>query len=272
MNLAAILRHTREAERVSQLDLALRLSVSQRHVSFLETGRSQPSRGLLLAWMNELNAPASIRNAALMQAGFAVGAADGGSVKRSSTDPARAALRQVLEGHEPFAGLVFNIDRFMLDVNKGGRWLWSILMPEYWRAVSRMPLDMDMIDAMVDPRGLLSRMRNAGKVGAMFLALLRAEEWVRPGLKPRVDSLDQALNEQFGDMIAPLGTEPSRPQMDIVFDTDYGPMSFILSQSVFGLPQDITVDSLRVELWFPADQATRDIIRAYAPSTEAAQS
>jgi transcriptional regulator with XRE-family HTH domain len=75
MSATASLCHTlqsvRQSRRVSQLELSLRMGVSQRHVSFVESGRSRPSRELVLAWMRELDAPLAVRNAALLQAGFA---------------------------------------------------------------------------------------------------------------------------------------------------------------------------------------------------------
>ena len=72
MSIALILRRTRLEHGISQLELAGRLDVSQRHVSFLESGRALPSRGLILAWMAELGVPVSVRNAALLQCGFAL--------------------------------------------------------------------------------------------------------------------------------------------------------------------------------------------------------
>ena len=65
------LQTARKSKRISQLELALRMGVSQRHVSFVESGRAQPSRELLLAWLHELQAPLALRNVALQQAGFA---------------------------------------------------------------------------------------------------------------------------------------------------------------------------------------------------------
>jgi transcriptional regulator with XRE-family HTH domain len=69
--LPATLRQVRGARRVSQLELSMRLRVSQRHVSFVESGRARPSRELLAAWLEELDAPLSLRNEAMLQAGFA---------------------------------------------------------------------------------------------------------------------------------------------------------------------------------------------------------
>lgn len=265
MILPKLLRHTRNRCRVSQMELALRLGVSQRHVSYLESARARPSRELLLAWMREVDAPPSIRNAALIQAGFAVRPGDTG-LGNPARGAARLALEQVLSAHDPFPALVFDVDRIMVDVNRGGQWLWSVLMPEYLASAAGKAAHIDMIDALIHPGGLFRRRRDPGAAGAIFLGLLRAEEWLRPSLRERADALAQALTQRFGSMPDEHPREPGRPALNFVFDTEYGPWSFIIIQSLFGLPQDIAVDTLRIELWFPADGATRAAVLARAPS------
>jgi transcriptional regulator with XRE-family HTH domain len=69
--LTSTLRQVRKTQRLSQLELSLRLGVSQRHVSFVESGRAKPSRELLLAWLQELDAPLVVRNEVMLQAGYA---------------------------------------------------------------------------------------------------------------------------------------------------------------------------------------------------------
>jgi transcriptional regulator with XRE-family HTH domain len=101
------LQCARKARHVSQLELSLRIGVSQRHVSFVESGRARPSRELLTRWLQELDAPLGLRNAALLQAGFA-------PAYRATTlaDPdlaqANAALQQLLRAHEPMPALVLD--------------------------------------------------------------------------------------------------------------------------------------------------------------------
>lgn len=265
MSLARLLKHTRTRLKVSQLDLALRLGVSQRHVSYLELGRARPSKQLLLAWMRELDAPASIRNAALVQGGFAT--ADGHLPEAASALAAvRAAMRQVLDAHEPFPAVVFNIDRYVTDCNRSGRWMWSVLMPRYWADVQARGVEMDMIESLAHEDGFLSRMREPLAAATSFLGLLRREVWLRPSLEPRVAAFADYLQRRFGPVDTEPGAEPGNPQCEFVFETQYGALSFILVQSIVGLPQDINVDTPRLELWFPADAATRARVQANAPA------
>ena len=96
------LRHTlqtaRQSRRISQLELSLRMGISQRHISFVESGRAQPSRDLLLAWLDELDAPLAVRNVALQQAGFASAYARH-ELGDAVLAPAREALGRLLEAH-----------------------------------------------------------------------------------------------------------------------------------------------------------------------------
>jgi transcriptional regulator with XRE-family HTH domain len=103
-SLQTTLQTARKSKRLSQLELALRMGVSQRHVSFVESGRAQPSRELLLSWLHELQAPLALRNVALQQAGFAP-VYRGSELADAVLAPVRDALGQLLQAHDPaFAG------------------------------------------------------------------------------------------------------------------------------------------------------------------------
>jgi transcriptional regulator with XRE-family HTH domain len=254
VSLPDLLRHTRARQRITQLEMALRLGVSRQQVSLLELGRTRPSRRMLLAWMDEAAAPPSFRNAALILAGFSPADAEAMSSSECLT-PVRAALRQVISAHDPFAALVFDVDRYVVDMNRGARWLWTVLMPAYWSRIYDNG-GMDMIDALIDPEGLFSRMRQPERAAGTFLNLLRREQWLRPSLTPRVDAYADKLRERFG-LQQPRLDCIGKPWCELAFDTEIGALSFIIVQSSFGPPQDAGVDSSRLELWFPADGATR---------------
>jgi transcriptional regulator with XRE-family HTH domain len=261
--LSQLLKQSRARHRISQLEISLRLGVSQRHVSFIESARALPGRALLLAWMNEVQAEGSLRNAALLQAGYALDDIDPEGVS-SQTRQAVAALRQVLALHEPNAGLVFDADWLIVDCNEGARALCRLLMPELgWRHGAELQCA-DMIEAVRDPRGLLSRVRGPERAAAALLAQLRIEQWVRPALRGRVDALADELGRRFDLPDTPPPRHPALPYLDLVFDSDRGPLSFALVQTVLGLPHDVTVGSLRTELWYPADECTAAVMRELA--------
>lgn len=99
-NLRSTLQTARKSRRISQLELALRIGISQRHVSFVESGRAQPSRNLLLSWLDELHAPLALRNVALHQAGFASSYA-AHELGDAVLAPAREAMTRLLDAHDP---------------------------------------------------------------------------------------------------------------------------------------------------------------------------
>jgi transcriptional regulator with XRE-family HTH domain len=265
MKLAHLLRHTRQDQHVSQLDLALSLGVSQRHVSYLESGRARPSRALLLAWMRELRAPASVRNAALLHAGFALPQEEL-SLDSAELAPALEALHRTLEAHEPSPALVFDADWNTIDQNRGARWLSSMVMPGLWATAHGGGRGLDMITAIGHPEGLLSRIRDPWMVGAALLAQLRIEGWARPSLQPRIDRLAESLERRYRTTVNDTDRVANAPYLSLIFDTELGPLSYFTIQSVFALPQDVTLASMRMELWFAADETTSDLMRQHVPS------
>ena len=126
--LSQTLKEARQLRRISQLELALRIGISQRHASFVECGRAQPSRKVLLAWLDELKVPLAIHNMALQQAGFAPGYSRC-QLGDAELAPAREALAQLLAAHDPMPAMVLDARWNVMQTNQGARWLMSTLMP-----------------------------------------------------------------------------------------------------------------------------------------------
>ncbi len=118
------LQRVRKARRLSQLELSFRLRVSKRHVSFVESGRAKPSRELLAAWLHELDAPLTVRNEAMLQAGCApaYGAAPLGD---PSLTQANAALEQLLRAHDPMPALVLDAQWNLVRPMRGRSTCWT---------------------------------------------------------------------------------------------------------------------------------------------------
>lgn len=255
----------RALEGISQLELALRLGVSQRHVSFVELGRARPSRDLIFRWANETQAGMDERNAALLSAGFSPASVEvaPGQIRGS---PACKALCEMLAAHEPNPGLVFDSDWMICAMNEAGQWLCTLMMPEF--LADKVPTELDMIAAVADPGGLLSKVRNASEVGYALLRQLHAEQLARPSLRSRVDELERSLKERFGQDVADEPRPAGRPHLTLTIDLEESTLSFLLLQSLFELPQNVTQASLRSELWFPLDATTRSFMAAGRASVE----
>ncbi len=258
-SLPVTLQRARKARRLSQLELSMRIGVSQRHVSFVESGRAKPSRELLLAWLGELDTPLALRNLALLQAGFApaYGAARLGD---PALEQANEALTQLLNAHDPTPALVIDAEWNVLQMNRGGRWLAVTLMP--WVADLAPDATINVLDLLAHPEGFTRSMLNLHEVGPVFLALLLNEVSVQPALAPRVDAFAELLRTRLGARsLHRAGLQPATPMLTSRYTTPHGELAFFSMFTTFGAPQDITLSSLRVEHMFAADAATRDVLR-----------
>ena len=251
------LQTARKSKRISQLELALRMGVSQRHVSFVESGRAQPSRELLLSWLHELQAPLALRNVALQQAGFAP-VYRGSELSDAVLAPVRDALSRLLTAHDPMPAMVMDAAWNVLQMNRGAQWMALTLMP--W--IAHLPQDqpINMLDAMLHPEGMTRHMTNLEEVAPAMLAHLRDDANVAPELVTRVELLAAQIQKRLGKRTLTPWPRQMAPVLTTRFSTAHGELAFFSMFSTFGTPQDITLASLRVEHLFAADDATRAVI------------
>jgi transcriptional regulator with XRE-family HTH domain len=259
--LVEILRSARANRRVSQLELAMSLGVSQRHVSFVESGRAKPSRQLLLAWLRELETPLEQCNAALLAAGYAP-AYSRADLSEAALVPAIAALRLLLTAHNPWPAFVLDAHWNLIDLNSGARnfaallTLGSTAIPGV--GPERAPIN--MLDALAAPGGFARRITNLNEVGPALVARLRREARAIPGLAQRAQLVEDMVTAALGSAPSHKAEPPPRePLFTTRFDTPLGALAFFSMFTTFGTPQDITLASLRVELLFAADAATSEI-------------
>lgn len=251
------LQTARKSKRISQLELALRMGVSQRHVSFVESGRAQPSRELLLSWLHELQAPLALRNVALQQAGFAP-VYRGSELSDAVLAPVREALSRLLAAQDPMPAMVMDAAWNVLQMNRGAQWMALTLMP--W--IAHLPQDqpINMLDAMLHPEGMTRHMTNLEEVAPAMLAHLRDDASVAPELATRVELLAAQIQKRLGKRTLTPWPRQMAPVLTTRFSTAHGELAFFNMFSTFGTPQDITLASLRVEHLFAADDATRAVI------------
>lgn len=261
-DLAELLRAARRARGISQMDLAFQLGISQRHLSFVEIARAKPSRDLLMAWMDALEAPVSVRNAALHHAGLSAVAGRGSTGERMK-DRLREGLARLIAAHDPFPAVVFDADWRAVGLNQAGTRLCRVLMPYTAEMTADEREGLDMIDAVARPDGLLARARRPEVAAGALIRQFETEVWTRPSLRARVKACRDALQTRYGHPL-PDGRDPEVPALELVFDSQFGDLAFFIIQTVVGLPQNVTPDALRAELWFPADDLTREMLEGWA--------
>jgi transcriptional regulator with XRE-family HTH domain len=248
--LGTLLRDWRRRRRLSQLDLALEAGVSARHLSFLETGRSKPSREMVLHLAEELDVPLRDRNQLLLAAGYAPAYAER-SIDAPEMAPVRDALDRVLTGHEPYPAVV--VDRWwnMVGANRSVALFTSEVAPEL------MEPPVNVLRASLHPDGMASRIVNYGEWRAHLLDRLRRQV-VLTG-DERLEALRDELEGYPGEEQHEVaGGEIAVP---LRFRAGGEELAFFSTVATFGTAVDITLAELAIEAFFPADAATAEALR-----------
>jgi transcriptional regulator with XRE-family HTH domain len=254
------LREWRQRRHMSQLELACEAEISTRHLSFVETGRSTPSREMLLHLAEQLRIPARERNVLLVAAGYAPIFAE-----RTLDDPALAAARKaidlVLAAQKPYPG--FAVDRH-----------WNIVasnsaLPELYVDVDPALLasPVNAVRLSLHPKGLAPRILNLPEWRAHTFARLKQQIDLTadPVLIELLREIsDYPVPRDAGPRVAPDATAVVIP---FRIRIEAGDLSFLSTTTVFGTPVDVTLSELAIESFFPADAATVDVVRGL---TEAA--
>ena len=252
-----LLRTWRQKRRLSQLDLALEAGVSQRHVSFLESGRARPSREMIRQLSNTLEVPLRERNEFLVAAGFA-------PVFRARPldDPqmtqVMAAVRMMLANHEPFPAVA---------VDRG----WNIRLPngpfdmmlamfgnDVWAAIGGS--GRNLMRFFFHPCGIRAWVSNWESIAPLLWQRARREAETLGGQEMRalLDELgphQDALTLRSGEDAALV------PVLPLVIEKDGVRVSLFTVIATFGTAQDVTADELRIESLFPADGDTERLFR-----------
>ncbi|MEW2359409.1 helix-turn-helix transcriptional regulator [Spirillospora sp. NPDC029432] len=248
------LRAWRQRRRLSQLELASGAEVSTRHLSFVETGRSAPSRDMVLRLAEHLEVPLRDRNLLLVSAGYAPVYAET-PIEEPRMDSVRAALRQVLRGHEPYPAVV--VDRFwnLIDANQAAGFFMEGAPPE----LLEPPLN--VLKLSMHPDGMARNIVNLGEWRAHMI------DRVRRHVALTADAALAQLYRELRDFPGPeAATAPTGQEVVIPLRIRYGDrtLSFFSTIATFGTPVDITVAELAIESFYPADPATADFLRERA--------
>lgn len=247
-----LLREWRLRRRLSQLDLASDAEVSTRHLSFVETGRSNPSREMVLRLAERLNVPLRERNAILVAAGFAPVFQE-----RALTDPAlepvRKAIDIVLQGHEPYPALAIDRHWTMVATNR----ITPLLLAGIDASLMQPPVN--VLRLSLHPGGLASRVANLATWRAHILERLRRQ--VDLTADPFLIELMRELREYPAPAQAPAPDHYGNVLIPLELNTDMGRLSFFSTTAVFGTPVEITISELAIESFFPADAATGEAMR-----------
>lgn len=253
-----MIREWRQRRRMSQLDLALDAEISQRHLSFVESGRAKPSREMVLKLAEHMSVPLRQRNRLLMAAGFAPSYGER-SLDDPALKPALAAVELVLKGHEPFPAIAVDkgwnmvlanmaIAPFLADVEDAG-----LLEPP-----------VNVLRLSLHPKGLAPRIVNLDRWRTHLIERLRLQ--IDASADPALEALERELSAYPGrprgagrayDAAANVAVPLKLRAQDRI-------LSFISTITVFGTPLDVTLSELAIESFFPADAETGEFLRTLA--------
>jgi transcriptional regulator with XRE-family HTH domain len=248
-----LLREWRERRRLSQLDLSIRTDISTRHLSFVETGRSRPTPTMILRLTEQLEVPLRERNVLLLAGGYAPAYPQHG-LDEPELDVVRAALRQVLAGHDPYPAVVVNRWWDLLDSNAAIAVLTTGCAP--WL----LEPPVNVLRLSLHPEGMAARIANLAQWRAHLLTQLRH----------RAQALaDQRLSDLYDELLGyPGGTAEAAvaPAGAVVLPLRYRlgeeELSFFSISAVVGTATDVTIDELAIEAFYPADAATAAALRS----------
>ena len=254
-----LLRDWRQRRRLSQLDLSNEAEVSARHLSFVETGRSKPSRELVLHLAEHLDVPLRERNSLLMAAGYAPVYRER-SLDDDEMDPVRGALDMILAGHEPFPSVIVNRLWNLVTANAAALTLFTIGV-----APALLEAPVNVVRLGVHPDGLAPLVKNLAEFSEHLLLRLERQLAVSP--EPELAALyEEVLGYPGVSRGAPLVTDPTTLLfVPMVFEGPDGrDLALFSTLATFGTALDITLAELSIESFFPADAATEAFLRSQA--------
>ncbi|UUZ63110.1 helix-turn-helix transcriptional regulator [Polaromonas sp. P1-6] len=249
------LRHWRQHRRLSQQGLAQEAEISTRHLSFVETGRSVPSREMVLRLSARLDIPLRERNALLVAAGYAPMYRE-----RALDDPALSSARQavelILKSHEPFPAIAIDRHWNLVAANR--------VVPHLLAGAdaSLLQAPVNVLRLSLHPLGLAPKIANLAQWRKHLLERLRQQ--ITATADPVLVDLLEELRGYPVPEGADLHLEGEHPGvvMPFKFKTPAGVLSFISTITIFGTPVDVTLQELAMETFFPADDFTKQALQA----------
>lgn len=250
------LRDWRLRRGLSQLELASRAGVSARHLSFVETGRSQPTSAMILRLCEHLAVPLRQQNTLLLAGGYAPAYPEE-PLTGSRLAAVNSAVERILTGHEPFPALV--IDRMwnLVTANAAAARLLTVSNPDL------LEPPVNVIRCSLHPEGLAPRIRNLREWRHHLIERLERDLLATgdPALSALLDEV-----RGYGDRQEPSQPDDASLVVPLRLSTGEAELSLVSTTTVFGTPREVTVSELAIEAFYPADEATRRSLEAASTS------
>jgi transcriptional regulator with XRE-family HTH domain len=253
-----LVRFWRVHRRLSQLELALEAEMSTKHLSFVETGRAQPSRQLLVHLSNQLDLPIAERNRLLLAGGFAPLYLDQ-PYDSEAMRPLRESLHQLLDAHMPNPALIVDGLWNLIDANDAASLLWTGVDPELLKP------PVNMLRLGVHPGGLpsISSMTAACNTPLIHQLKRKSRNNADKALAELIDEVESYLPDQ------PLTAGAQQPMVTLDLRTRLGDVRLFTLIATIGAPLEVTAASLAIETFLPADPTSAARLHQLAASDNA---
>jgi transcriptional regulator with XRE-family HTH domain len=259
----SILSEWRADRRFSQLDLALLTGISQRHISFVESGRAQPSRDMIFKLADGLDLPLRARNDLLLAAGFAPAFPER-RLDFAGMKAAREALEMILRHHEPYPSIVMDANWNIVMQNAAASRIVAWCVGAHRLAQLFPDGVVNFMQLMFAQDGLRPHVVNWTHTRLALLNRLRREAAGNPAspsraLRREFDSDTQATGEEIM-----LRDESLDPMLSLELRVGHTRLRLFNTFTTFGTPQDVLLQELRIDMSFPADETTKRFLDAAA--------
>jgi transcriptional regulator with XRE-family HTH domain len=259
MRFGELLKEWRGRRRISQLHLAYDTEISPKHLSFIETGRSHPSREMVLRLAEQLEIPLRERNVLLASAGFAPVFQEK-KLDDAEMSAVRTAIDLILKGHEPNPAIAIDRRWNLHAMNKAAGLLTTMVDPKL------MEPPVNVLRFCLHPNGLAKNIVNYFEWRHHLIEHLERQVLITG------DALLSALVAELREYAPPRGAVRPRASDDFGYNvaaplrlnTPAGQLSFMSVTTVFGTPIEITLEELAIESFFPADEATAEFLTSAA--------
>jgi transcriptional regulator with XRE-family HTH domain len=250
----SMLSEWRAVRRLSQLDLALVTGISQRHISFVESGRAQPSRDVIFKLAEGLDLPLRARNDIFLAAGYAPAYPE----RRKA---ARDALEMILDHHEPYPAIVTDAHWNIVMQNDAASRIVACCVDA--GAMRTLAADgaLNFMRLMFSAEGMRPRILNWAHTRNVLLNRLRRESAGNPN-SPSAKLWRQLDNEASPGDAVTFEDEPEDPLLALELLVAGNKLRLFNTFTTFGTPQDVMLQELRIDMSFPADEATRRFLNA----------
>ncbi len=258
-----LLRSWRKFRKLSQWDLSINAGISQRHLSFLESGRSSPSREMVLKLADSLEVPLQEQNALLGSAGFAPMFQEA-TLDDGSLAMARQALEVMLKHHEPYPCLVIDNQWNMLMSNQANLLLFAKFIDplSVWAEIGD-PDEQNIMKLVLHPMGLKPFVKNWTEFAAYFIRGLKQALRSNPyAVKTRALLEEVSAYPDIASLDGVSSIKPVLPFLTMELESSDFSVKLFSVVSTFGSPHDVTLQRLRIETFFPADDASEAKIRS----------